>query len=116
MTNATETKGADMATDETFRVVETFRCGIRTRYYGPGNVRGSRVVAWRADDPSPRADDMSVSVSWDYALGVAGNHGQAVEQYIAGHIAAGHGWEGTYVLAAGHDGYLAILVPKGLHA
>jgi hypothetical protein len=99
-------------TDRPTTVQLSHRAGIRTRYYGPGNVRGSRITAWRADDPSPRADSMSVTVSWDYALGIAENHAAAIEQYIAGHNAAGHDWSGRWIVGAGDDGYFAVWAPE----
>ena len=44
----------------------TGRQAIKTRYIGPTNSRGSRVVA--------ECDAGKVTVSWDYALGVSDNH------------------------------------------
>lgn len=40
---------------------------ITTRFLGPTNFRGSRVKA--------TADAGSVTLSWDYALGIDQNHG-----------------------------------------
>lgn len=39
---------------------------IQTKFYGPTNFRGARVKA--------TADAGSVTVSWDYALGIYENH------------------------------------------
>ena len=41
---------------------------IRTRYVGPDNTRGTRVLAYRTDLCKRR------TVSWDYSLGTLGNH------------------------------------------
>ena len=90
---------------------ESWTVGIRTRYYGPGNVRGSRVTAWRADQKSPRDDSMSVTVQWDYALSSSENHTAAVRAYVEAHNAAGHDWSGEWVIGSGHDGYMAVRTP-----
>lgn len=43
-----------------------FRQAIGTRYFGPSNVRGSRIKA--------RCEAGSLTLSWDSALGVVENH------------------------------------------
>lgn len=98
-------------TDRTATVVTTGMAGVRTKYYGPGNVHGSHIVAWRADMPE-RQDTMRVTVSWDYSLNTDENHAAAVQAYLDSHIAAGHGWDGTWLLGAGDDGYVAVHVPR----
>jgi hypothetical protein len=55
------------------------RQAIVTKFHGPTNHRGARVKA--------TADAGSVTVSWDYALGIAENHLAAA---VA--LANKHGW------------------------
>lgn len=93
-------------------VTETYMVGIRTRYYGPTDHRGSRITAWRSDEPSPRTDEHSVTVHWEYERSIPGNHAHAVEAYIAERERLGHQWDGEWLVAAGHDGYMAVSVPR----
>jgi len=44
---------------------------IVTKFFGPSNVRGSRVKAM--------CDAGSLTLSWDHSLGVEGNHRRAAE-------------------------------------
>lgn len=44
---------------------------IVTSFFGPTNVRGSRVKA--------KADAGSITLNWDHSLGVEGNHRKAAE-------------------------------------
>lgn len=50
---------------------------ITTRFIGPTNHRGARVKA------SFVGRDMSVTTSWDHALGVTENHAAAAESLVA---------------------------------
>jgi hypothetical protein len=47
---------------------------ITTKYYGPGNVRGSRLKA--------ECDRGSLTVEWDYSLGVDENHATAARALL----------------------------------
>lgn len=44
---------------------------IRTRFYGPGNVKGARIIA--------RCEAGSISIGYDYSIDVEGNHRAACE-------------------------------------
>jgi hypothetical protein len=52
---------------------------IQTKFLGPTNFRGARVKA--------TADAGSITLSWDYGLGVEGNH-RAAAVALANH----YGW------------------------
>lgn len=79
---------------------------IQTKYFGPSNVKGSRIKAACAA--------RSVVVGYDYALNSAGNHIAAAEKLIAllgwtgvayGTLATGTLADGSYVhVLTGHDG------------
>jgi hypothetical protein len=55
---------------------------IVTRYHGPTNYRGSRIIATgpaiRSDGPMTRA-----TVGWDYAVDSAENHARAATAVLA---------------------------------
>lgn len=53
---------------------------ITTRFYGPTNTRGSRIVA--------KCDAGKLSVSWDHGKGIDENHDAAAAQ-----LAAKLGWD-----------------------
>lgn len=55
------------------------RQAIQTKWFGPSNVRGSRIKA--------TADAGSVTVPWDYALSVEENHQRAADR-----LADKYGW------------------------
>ena len=96
---------------DTTTIAASYRCAIRTRYYGPGNVMGSRIAAWRADESSPRGDPMSIRVGWNHALDSRDNHRAAIAAYIRAHNAAGQDWSGSWVMGAMDDGYVAVWTP-----
>jgi hypothetical protein len=75
---------------------------IQTKYLGPTNHRGARIVA--------KCDATRRVYSWDYALGTSENHHAAAE--LLGHEL---GWLDSHDLASGclHDGsYAHVLVPR----
>ena len=77
---------------------------IRTRYLGPTNHRGARIVA--------TCDAKRKTYSWDYALNVAENHAQAAHA-----LATELGWLSAHTLASGGlaDGsYAHVLVVDAL--
>lgn len=98
---------------------ESWTCAIRTRYYGPTDRRGSRIVAWRADVGSYREDrnrenrGMWVQVPYDHALGITENHAAAVAAYVEKRNAAGDDWSGDWIVGAGERGYYAVRTPPG---
>ena len=56
------------------------RAAIRTRYAGPTNSRGSRIIAsakWFSDQRPRR-----ITYHWDYALDVAENHAAAAQAWL----------------------------------
>lgn len=62
-----------------------FAC-IRTRYAGPTNTKGSRVLVSEDRgfaDYKPRR----MSVSWDHALNVSANHAAAAQAWLDRHNA-----------------------------
>lgn len=79
-------------------------CLIKTRFLGPTNHRGSRVVATHKWD---RDTTKRVTVSWDHALDAEENHLAAAKALAAvmfsvpGKI-TGHGWD--------HDAYYFLAV------
>lgn len=85
-------------------VNESGRVAVRARYLGPTNYRGSRVKVTRMD---ARAGDKSLTVSWDYALGIEGNYAAAIRAYLEM-----MGWEGTWAVGGGTDGYVAVMVSR----
>jgi hypothetical protein len=69
---------------------------ITTKYFSPGNVRGSRVKATAAAG--------SVTLPWDHAVGYTENHRRAAEA-----LAKKYDWKGTYFGGALHDdGYVFV--------
>ena len=56
---------------------------ITTKYVGPGNVRGARIIA--------RAAAGRVTMNYDHALNIEGNHAKAAEQ-----LARKFNWTGSY--------------------
>lgn len=61
------------------------RQAIVTRFLGPTNFRGARVKA--------TADAGSITVSWDYALGISENHERAALA-LAAKMRWGDAWKG----------------------
>ena len=58
----------------------TTRAAIRTRYAGPTNCRGTRIIAtskwW--DDQKPR----KLIYDWNYALNITENHAAAAQAWF----------------------------------
>jgi hypothetical protein len=79
----------DATTDTKPTATATGRQAIVTRYTGPTNTRGSRVIA--------SCDAGRVTVSWDHALDVAGNHEAACLALVAKLE-----WSGSW-LGGAHD-------------
>lgn len=72
------------------------RQAITTRYAGPTNFRGSRVIV--------RADPGRMIVPWDHALGVEDNHKAAAKAY-----ASKYGWTGHWYGGGTNEGYAFVL-------
>ncbi|MFA7250090.1 MAG: hypothetical protein WC273_10725 [Dehalococcoidia bacterium] len=66
---------------------------IQTKYHGPTNSTGSRITA--------RCDAGRLTVPYDYALNIDGNHRAAAEALLVK-----VGWDNLHSLASGtlHDG------------
>lgn len=91
-------------------VENTGRVGIRAKYIGPGNVRGSRWRVWRADE-TWAGDPDRLEVPYFHELSSGGdNAAAAVREYLA---RKGDGWDGRWVVACGStDGYVAVMVTR----
>ena len=76
-------------------------CGplIITRYLGPTNYRGSRVVATHKRDSETT---WRVTVPWDHALDSTGNH-QAAALALITQWPFGDGAKPFVIVARGHD-------------
>jgi hypothetical protein len=70
---------------------------ITTRYFGAGNVKGSRVKATAAAG--------SITLHWDDALNIEQNHAKAAEA-----LARKFGWPGNYYVGGLPDdrGYVFV--------
>lgn len=77
------------------------RQAIETRYLGPTDSKGARVVA--------RAQAGRVTVAWDYAADTDANHEAAARK-----LAAKLGWGGRLVGGgnAKGDGYVFVIVKE----
>ena len=80
------------------------RAAIRSRYLGPTNHRGSRVVV---EDDHPD-DKRRLTVGWDDALDVRDNHVAACARFLAKFIpeaelkTPGLGFDNAYYWTWGH--------------
>lgn len=79
---------------------------IVTKFLPPTNDKGSRILVKRGDGGNTK--ETRLTVSWDYEVGVAENHTQAIQQYLD-HM----GWGGTWITGSGKTGYTAVCVPQG---
>lgn len=96
-------------------IQQSGRVAIRTRYYGPTNYRGSRIVAWRGDERSPARDEGSVTIPYPHELSGSDCHAKAIRAYIDKRNAddARGGiwtWDGVWRMAACDDGYVAVWI------
>ena len=70
---------------------------IQTKFFGPSNVRGARVKAI--------ADAGSITLHWNHALGVEGNHAATAHA-----LASKLNWDGRWVGGGMKDhGYCFVL-------
>jgi hypothetical protein len=91
-----------MSTEEkkaTVTVAETGRVAVMSTWYGPTNHRGSRIKVKRADDMGGK----TVTVSWDYSIGIMENHAEAIKQYLEM-----MNWGGVYTVGATANGAVAV--------
>lgn len=87
---------------------------IETRYFGPTNTLGSRIKA--------SCERGSITVQWDYSLGIRDNHRAAVVRLLAkfaqedvakyGESTKAHHW-GEFVSGALPDGGFAHVLTGG---
>ena len=80
---------------------KSMRQAITTKFRGPTDHRGSRIIA--------RADAGSVVVPYDHALDVLANHASAAEA-----LATKLKWSGVWVGGGTRNGYVYVLVPDDL--
>lgn len=85
-------------------VKETGRVAVRAKYLGPTNYRGSRIKVTRMD---ATPGDKSLTVGWDHALNIGENYAAAIRAYLEM-----MGWEGTWAMGGGTDGYVAVMVSR----
>lgn len=78
-------------TKKTLRVTSSYRQAISTKCHGPTNTRGSRISA--------KAQAGRVSVPYDHALSVQGNHEAAARA-----LAEKFGWVGKLVGGGNPEG------------
>lgn len=76
------------------------RQAIRTRYHGPGNIRGARITA--------RADAGSVTLGWDHGLNPEENHRAAAQALMAK-----MNWPDAIAGGVLHDGTYAWVLVEG---
>ena len=74
---------------------------IETRYFGPGNVRGSRIKAFDCDGNS-------VTIPYPYNLS-----GEAVHRQAADVLCAKMNWTGDLVGGAVKRGYVFVFTGEG---
>jgi len=91
---------------------------IVTKYLGPTNYRGSRIVASvpsriadcdpasAAEYPTHRPSHWRLTVSYDYSLS-----GEAVHRVAAQALADRLGWDGALIAGALADGYAFVFAP-----
>ena len=59
----------------------TAYASIRTRFYGPTNTKGARIIAKRQATTFSHTE--SLSMAYDYALGDVGSHHAAAVAFLA---------------------------------
>lgn len=79
---------------------------IQTRYFGPTNMRGSRIKAF--SEAFPRG----VTVPFEHAIGIEGNHDAAARAFIKAHE-----WYGSWARGGAADNrgyvYVCFLADRG---
>lgn len=76
------------------------RQAIITRYVGPGNVRGSRIIA--------KAFAGKVTIGYDHGLSITDNHAAAAKA-----LAGKFGWHGAWVAGSDPSGNGNVYVDIG---
>jgi hypothetical protein len=71
---------------------------IRTKYYGPTNTKGAKIIA--SDEDGNR-----VSISYPYELS-----GEAVHRAAANALCVKMGWTGEMIGGSLRDGYVFVFV------
>ena len=82
---------------------------ITTKYLGPTDHTGSRIVA--------RCQAKRITVAWDHALDVEGNH-RVAAQILVSRLAREHGlsWSGNWIGGALPDGHGYCYVRVGVQS
>lgn len=73
---------------------------IQTKFYGPGNVQGAKVIA--------RAGAGRMTMAWDHSKNPEDNHRLAARMF-----AQKYNWEGELVTGVLHDGSYVHVFSKG---
>ena len=81
------------------------RVSVVSRFLGPTDCRGARVRVRRGDH---RQGDKVLVVGWDYSLGVAENHAEAIRRYLVS--LDNDSWSGDWVVSCAGDGYVGVMV------
>jgi len=78
---------------------------ITTKYFGPSNVKGSRIIATASGDGP---GNPKIIMWYDHALGVDENHAKAARL-----LAEKLGWSGKWVMGGAKTGAVFVLVETG---
>lgn len=81
-------------------VTQTHHQAITTRFLGPTNSRGARIVA--------KCEARRVTVAWDYTANITTNHAKACHA-----LASRLGWEGDWFGGGTADGYVFVCTQVG---
>ena len=78
---------------------------ITTKYFGPSNVRGSRIIATASGDGFGQP---KIVMPYNHALGVDENHAKAARL-----LAEKLEWSGKWVMGGAKTGAVFVLVETG---
>ena len=90
---------------ELLSVSESYRVTLRAKYLPVTNYRGSRIKVSRYEANTYGRDPQTVTVSWDYALGIGENYAAAIAEYVRR-----AGWGGQWVSSMIDGGAVGVCV------
>ena len=90
---------------EQLSVSESYRVTLRAKYLPVTNHRGSRIKVSRYEANTNGRDPQTVTVSWDYALGIGKNYAAAIAEYVRR-----AGWGGHWVSSMIDGGAVGVCV------
>lgn len=90
---------------EQLSVSESYRVTLRAKYLPVTNHRGSRIKVSRYEANTNGRDPQTVTVSWDYALGIGENYAAAIAEYVRR-----AGWGGHWVSSMIDGGAVGVCV------